>query len=577
MNKAINYLKSFVLTVTLIFVAFSCSNGSVESNNKAVVEVFVNSSDARSAVPVVPEGTVYVVTAVKGSEKITAEEVDSDTGAYKLELSGGKWQVSVKGSYNDDEILEGSSELTVSDTGRYYLTVPVYFIQQGSGSVNLSINVTGTSITKLVISGTGSGTDSNLDGTYSVTDGSITISKTGVNNNNYYCNLLFYDANEVLVLALRETINVRQNITTSTWCKNGSELYFKEKTGNSRESEFILTNESIKQIVNTTLFVSSTTGAVQTGSYYAPYVNMQHAVNKVIELNKLNNDVVYTIYVNGKVSGESDYAEIGSSDAPVSLKLNVFGFSDDAYLSNDSVSLSFYGTGKAAASLCIKDLKLDGLKTENVNLEISGKTSVIKNNITLKTGDFITVLDELKDSEGINIGLEKVAGGSLAERKVIQTGSDLNLDYELCQKFNILVKDGAVYENSPYYCVVPSKLDSALEKYDIGVLALTGAVQDKPEFVVPEYNVFIYGAESITAGNASSFTIDVMDNEGIPYTNVTKYYMVFMQNGVEIPATAVNEGTINLPDWLAPGNYEVFGSALINGVEYCYKKEFEIK
>ena len=230
------------------------------------------SSAERTASPDLPASITYELVATSSSTSTTYKSNHSDAQAgdnfvadqkYMLKLPAGNWQITATGKNSENyEILSGTSRpFEVAADGKYTEVVPVYFIaNSGTGSIDLSITTTGTNIAQLVISGTGDGDEKPvLDGEYNVVNGTIRINKTSIPSGTYHPTLTFYNSENTIVTIIKETFNIRKNMTTNKWFKSGKALYLQEKTGTTnKEADFILTNTIIDTLENDTFYVKGT-------------------------------------------------------------------------------------------------------------------------------------------------------------------------------------------------------------------------------------------------------------------------------------------------------------------------------
>ena len=363
-------------------------------------------SSERTASPVLPASITYSLTATKivnGSQTTTtytsnhseaqADETFATEKKYMLKLPEGSWQITATGkNSNSQDILSGTSHIfDVAADGKYTEIVPVYFIaNNGTGNIDLSITTTGTNIDHLIISGTGTGDDQPvLDDTYDVINGVISINATSIPSGTYHPTLIFYNSDDTIITIIKETFNIRINMTTDKWFKSGNALYLKEKTGTTnREADFILTQTVIDTLENDTFYVKGT-GAQSTlisgagndeendGTRLAPYLTLNAAIARINELNNDNYDAhtaaasahdikSFTIYCDGNIGSEPVPLTIQPEH---SLTLTIERIEDSAS-STITTSLFTFG-GNQTTNITIKDIDLKGnLKLDYGNLTL---------------------------------------------------------------------------------------------------------------------------------------------------------------------------------------------------------------
>lgn len=366
-------------------------------------------SSERTASPVLPASITYSLTATKivnGTASNTTvyypkENTQSETEEvqggdnfvadkkYMLKLPEGRWKITATGkNSNSQDILSGTSRIfDVAADGEYTEPVPVYFIaNNGTGSIDLSITTTGTNIDYLIISGTGTGDDQPvLDDTYDVINGVISINATSIPSGTYHPTLTFYNSDDTIVTIIKETFNIRKNMTTDKWFKSGNALYLQEKTGTTnREADFILTQTIIDTLENDTFYVKGT-GAQSTlisgagndeendGTRLAPYLTLNAAIARINELNNVNANAAntherksFTIYCDGNIGSEPVPLTIQPQH---NLTLTIEKIEDSAS-STITTSLFTFG-GNQTTNITIKDIDLKGnLKLDYGNLTL---------------------------------------------------------------------------------------------------------------------------------------------------------------------------------------------------------------
>lgn len=377
-------------------------------------ETTTSLASERTATPVLPSSITYSLTATEilnGSTTSTPRSYTSnhsETQAdstfpvekkYMLKLPEGRWKITATGKNADSqEILSGTGrEFDVAADGKYTEIVPVYFIaNNGTGSINLSITTTGTNTTTdtnidhLVISGTGNGDEQPvLDKTYPVVNGVISINATSIPAGTYHPTLTFYNSDDTIVTIIKETFNIRKNMTTDKWFKSGYALYLKEKTGTPypREADFILTQTIIDTLENDTFYVKGT-GAESTlisgtgndeendGTRVAPYRTLNAALARINELNNDNYDANYTAANTHERKSFTIFCDgnIGTEAIPLTIQpqhnltLTIERI-EDSSSSTITTSLFTFG-GNQPTNVTIKDINLKG----NIKLDYGNLT-----------------------------------------------------------------------------------------------------------------------------------------------------------------------------------------------------------
>lgn len=323
-----------------------------------IIEPF-NSDSAiqnRAAVPSLPsqENLSYEIIAQKDEKIITKRITDNSENKISLEIDYGEWNLQVHGYLNYDnnlhEIFYGEKTVFVEESGYYNIQIPVYYIEESTGSVSLEIDVLDTLIEKMVLNGTGT----KLDAEYlRNADGKIIIEAENIPSGTYNAVLNFYQStlqnnlqnnltqtNEIVdyihLISLQEKINIRKNMKTDKWIKTGNTIYLEneqtstDELSTSNYAQFILTTDKINQLINTSFYVastdllqrklpsiSSTANDNNSGTWISPFETLQAAINKIVAISKniqkmsfsqianqqeLND---YTIYIDGPVNIEN--------------------------------------------------------------------------------------------------------------------------------------------------------------------------------------------------------------------------------------------------------------------------------
>ncbi|MBO4857758.1 MAG: hypothetical protein J5527_04530 [Treponema sp.] len=334
--------------------------------NTTSLENYTSITSARTATPILPDSIRYNITA-NGTGSLPTNynnknDWQSDTSfpankKYMLKLPAGTWTVTVTGqNSNSQTILSGTSEsFTVEANGEYHESVYVDFIKDevGKGRINLEIETTDTNISYVKISGVKLSGIDQIDPNKKFTvqpDGSRNVIKldSGSNNilsHNYSSILTFYYDDDSIATIIFETINIRNNMVTDTWYKSGKAIYLKKKTDSTDgKADFILTQEVIDYLENSTFYVSKDEGLdTNDGTRQAPYATLDAALKRVINLNNANfyanasghPSKSFTIICDGEIENTNDIQispehnlnliiKSLDSNQPAKLKASVF-------------------------------------------------------------------------------------------------------------------------------------------------------------------------------------------------------------------------------------------------------------
>ena len=363
-NKSNLQLLLQLLLLVLFTGTFTACNHTVHSvnqytNAKLAVRIIYPQSSGfaiqhRTAVPVLPQEEIFWKVEAENTsdssitpEEITLQSSSSNTSTtFILEIIPGNWKIRVLGFENESDaeegllekaIFQGEKEVFVNDKGQYETSIQVYYVQSGRGNIDLSIDVSQTNLEKLTIYGT----ETCIDGVYFRNEnGFFVIQKQNVPSATYSPVLTFYEGQTdyVQVLSLQEKINIRQNMTTQKWIKSGNTIYLIASQDNY--ADFVLTPETIMQLINTSFYVASTNAEERklpqivaqpsdsnSGYWTAPFETIQAAIKKIQVLNKnavennLSSDSNYTIYVDGPLYGqECSFLEMSGFPCVVTIK-----------------------------------------------------------------------------------------------------------------------------------------------------------------------------------------------------------------------------------------------------------------
>ena len=480
---------------TIISVFTSCSFGASRRGlpalkpQAAFITIFVqepfNSLTAiqnRSAVPSLPTDTAieYEITATCGEKSVSQNQSVSGNTIFRLEIEPGLWEVQVTGNKSEvqssqssqssqwqlnEEILFGQDTVFVDEYGNYDVTIPVYFIEAGSGNVQLEIDVTETFIDKLKLCGTNTNLDKEY---YRESDGIIRINEASIPAGTYSAIFSFYQnlgddlsPNYALVISLQEKLNVRKNLITDSWKKSGDTIYLLEEqnTEGDTKTKFILTNQIITELVNSSFFVSSADenqrklnfsetipADSNAGSWLDPFVTLQAAINKIIAVdNNSSNSIPYTIYVDGPVCGAYCYENTLTSPLTITIKpyINPTGQTSARIIGNASSnnqSNSTFTIGNNF-SFSFTDITMDGVNliTENDGkLILAGNTNVENNYILLAENSKLYLEDIAAALQNQNPVIAKIKCEDPEEgRIIIESNNEAELSAGIISRFRL--------------------------------------------------------------------------------------------------------------------------------------------
>lgn len=469
-------LKIILLSFISLFVFAACSHSSEDTSNSDLrtVQIVINTAKmndncSRTALYTMPElNTItYTVTAEKDGNIQTSETpLTGTTATYQLILEPGTWTITVEGKdaggnliLSNEEASTAEKTLVVGSDGKYEFTVNVTTIKTtgSTGSVSLPITVNGTSISKLIVSGTG---DTVLDGTYTVSSGVITIDKAEVPAGNYNASLIFKDSNDVFVFAVNETINVRKNLTTNKWIKNWEEPYLQTATS-STSSNFVITEDLINTICGTIFYVNSSVTDITSanGTWISPYKTLNKAIERIVTSTQ-SSGTTFTIFVSGDVDcTETAGTALTISERKINIRANgTYSLSGDINItSSEPITIESPSgiTGNLSVTGSQVAIENPNTITGNINVSTSSQLSIqnptgIAGNITVSDSE-ATIVNE--EGSTVNItGTVTATGTSTLNLSHINTitgeinlggSSIVNLHNVLNANSDITVKDSS--------------------------------------------------------------------------------------------------------------------------------------
>ena len=633
MNKKNKNNNTFILIelFTIVTVFSACSFGASKRELPAlkpqaafitvsVQEPFspLTAIQNRSAVPSLPSNNAieYNITATCGEKIVTQNQPVSGNTIFRLEIEPGQWEVQVIGkksetqtsqtsqsSQANDDILFGQQTVFVDEYGNYDITVPVYFIESGTGNVQLKIDVNETEIDKLLLCGT----NTNLDKEYfKDSEGIIHINESDIPAGTYSAVLSFYQnlgddlsPNYALVISLQEKLNVRKNLITNSWKKSGDTIYLLEQqnAGDSIETKFVLTNNIITDLVNSSFFVSSTDenqrklnfsetipADSNAGSWLDPLVSLQAAINKIIAVdNNSSNSIPYTIYVDGPVDGTFCYENSVTSPLAITIKpyINTTGQTSarlTGNTGNNNQSNSTF-TVENHFSFIFSDIPVDSLNlvtNDDGKLILAGNTK-LENNYILLTGDSKLYLEDVTtDTQNQNSVIAKIKCENTEEgRIIIESNNEAELSAGIISRFRL--------QNPGYYLsydaltkkgiIQGSRLSIRLPKIG-GCTTQITALSENDVLVQSNSNGFTIASNYFDDNDEIIFTAQVETPDYDSENNriiIPSAEIVMKLYAGAIPVISSNGNLSVTKDSLLPGKYILEANYEYDGLTYDSK------
>jgi len=479
MKDKIFYKRLLILTILLSLIS-GCTNISSSINNKnesrLIVRIISPQSSClavqhRAAVPSLPEERIFwrveaINTTASSTEAlILTSEANEESKSFIMEISSGSWEIQVLGFENEAEMEEGLSEkaifagesqILVSQSGQYEANIQVYFVKEGLGAVDLSIDASDSELDRLLVKGTGK----EIDGFYfKDASGAFKIQKEAIESGTYSPVFTFYkclkedalnavESDFVQVLSLQETINVRQNVTTKNWIKSGNTIYLKARDDNY--ADFILSSEIILKLVNTSFYVCSkelnerklpeialSPSDSNSGYWTAPFESIAAAVKKIQVLNKTsleNNpgeDNSYTIYIDGPLyNQQAIFVEMNNFPCSITIRpyKNPQGESSaKIYGGNNPDNQNNIFTISGNNRIILSDIEIaeGNIQVEaDGNLILQGRPELSEGFIVLKDNAFIQLdnIDCCNDENGERSIIAKIKSSNPVKNKLVLEG-----------------------------------------------------------------------------------------------------------------------------------------------------------
>lgn len=419
---------SFLAISTLFVVSCNFSDDSDDSKNTArqentvtihgtftlqgAVPSSLRSTASRSAVPSLPEGVSFSVTAKSSKEEtMTASYISSD-GQFEIKLTQGKWTLSAEIKKDGTTILSGKSD-KISITAEKPIDDEIFIIVKpdsstGSGTVNLPINIeeTGGIKTAQISWQDSSGTTGTQTLDFSSNPSAVfTMGGTAVFSGAYTAIFQFYSSEadgKQLLYQCTETINVCSNLCTDSWIKNGttSSPWLTESDG---KATFTVTKSLVEKFAQISFFVQGTGGTYtpkttasdkNNGTYFDPLSTVQKAVDKIIQIN--DGETEYSIFIDGTVTApdtlnSSTTLNFIKIEPQKKLKLKIVSLSStQAVINANKKARVIYVIGESETektTLVLQNVCITGGETQSSG--VGGGLKAQYADITLKAGTVI--------------------------------------------------------------------------------------------------------------------------------------------------------------------------------------------
>lgn len=418
----------FIIIISLV--CFSCNNyfnDNNNTNNKSTGSLTITvsldtnlySNYSRTAIPNNIDIdnfynnfslSAYAENNISEDEPIPGKKIEGENNSFHFELKPGEWKIIVIAKYigpdtetYKDIVFKGKKNITIESNGKFVIDIPITYIKENSGNVNLKINIDeDTKINCVIISN-----ENNFNGEYNINNNYIMIDKKNIPSGNYYLQLDFcHKSNDEItkIISLHEAINIYDNVLTNTWKKTSLTPYI-DDNGN-----FNLTKEIVTKILNTQFYVNGNpsqniNNELPTGSWKNPFHTINDAINKINIIN--DNSTIYDIFVSGTITEEVPLKILSNTKIRI-LKDSSITETDEAILkpsdsfkenriieNSGSLTLSgikINGNNKGGIkTLPSSELTLNNVTIENCKSEDKGSGISVASDATLNIGGFIKI------------------------------------------------------------------------------------------------------------------------------------------------------------------------------------------
>lgn len=605
-------------------------------------DMFSEIENARTAMPDFQGRTLtYSIEAEKSENFQTGEKIqgsfENDSTNFYIKLALGKWTLTAKGILNGQTVCVGSKTIELTQEKPVVNGLSIELLEVyggGTGTVNLTLNVGSSSKVKSVqadwsfLQGSSApGTSSNTAVFNVESNGNVVINKlssfpdsinfpAGAYNLKLYFWSGTYDestkSSGMLLYTLEEIVNVFSGIETNTW--QGNSVYFSESDGKKIIS---ISDDMITNFLKTTLYVgnnsviSTSPSDLNTGTFFDPFATVQKAVDRIVEMESLNHNTSYIIYVSGNVDGGADFSKLNFSLSKNSLLIDLrknssspttptITASNSQVIKMPSVPSASSGTSSDTNF----SLNISGINLSGGSQSVNGSIVEVPENTTLYLSDCSITENNVGEK-----GAVYVSGGTLNLRGTVNITGNITssnqaanvylakgrtitlntLDTPENPSFNSESKIGVTTETKPTATSPKVQITS-----DTNTNFISSFSSDEGYTVISETSVL---SLAVSSGNISVKQIDDVIFEISPtslsktggditvkakvnsteITNkLSNWNLKIYYFGVDTKATT-NNNTINVNgDW-PNGTYQLFVSATYNGITYSSYLDFEKK
>lgn len=328
-TSCFNTLNDPIYPVNLVnpFTKYATLQGSISFEGAVPSELLAarGENSGRTAMPSMDSSWVYVLQATTTEHGITTPEpvivnANSSSPVYSYPglattQTGINWTVTVrlKKSVTDADtsaIMEDSCTLPLKDDNSVYIhdfMVSPVTGEGKAGSLSLTMSVP-ESVTSVTADPDNLGIVISTPPTPSpATGASKTVTITGnLASGSHAVRFNFKDANGILLYSNKQTINVFNNCTTSTWVNNGDS----SNSDPISSGSYTVTDAMISSFQANTFYVGPTLFSTATGSLEQGYngtlvkpLNNVTDISNIISARADSSSAEYTILINGTITG----------------------------------------------------------------------------------------------------------------------------------------------------------------------------------------------------------------------------------------------------------------------------------
>lgn len=371
-----------------------------------------------------------------------SQELQKNESGFLIPIPQGSWNLLVTNTY-----FEGYfSNLKISDTGFYNIEIPVFFKTDGTGSISLRINTADSEITKILVKQVSNCTNNSSsiifeDFYFPDESNIITIYKENIPCGTYNLILNFFQ-DDLCLLSLPETVNIRKNCITNCWTEEVYDINIINIIEPETKDLFI--SKDLIRTIRGNIFYAK--GEVEQdfipdGSSHSPFSSVQQAIDLINYLNDEKSQ--YLVFIDGIISTQNlsqtnlytthsasleSFLKV-SSDKQLQLKLQGLNLNSAINAAGDENNKHRVMEISGNVELEIKDLIITGGYTEEngagiyistpinskPNLILSGATKITENYTTNSGGGLY--IDEgavlIKDNTEICSNMALTKGGGI--------------------------------------------------------------------------------------------------------------------------------------------------------------------